>query len=76
VLYFIYKTCESAYSRRKTEVLEYIIGVEEAEKLWGLSAGYIKNLCAQGKIKSKKIGNTWVIDSRQENPSKSKKENR
>lgn len=50
-------------------MLENIIGVEEASKLWGLSPGYIKNLCAQGKIKAKKIGNTWVIDKTQPNPS-------
>ena len=55
------------------DVLENIIGVEEAAELWGLSAGYIKNLCAEGKIKSKKIGKTWIIDKTQENPSKLKK---
>lgn len=76
MVYFIYRTCVSAYIKEEFKVLEYIIGVEEAEKLWGLSAGYIKNLCAEGKIKSKKIGNTWVIDSRQENPGKSKRAKR
>lgn len=50
--------------------LSKVIGVEEAEKLWGLKAGYIKNLCAQGKVKSKKIGRTWVIDSTQSAPNK------
>lgn len=29
-------------------MLDNIIGVEEASKLWGLSPGYIKNLCAEG----------------------------
>jgi excisionase family DNA binding protein len=53
--------------------LENVIGVEEAAELWGLSAGYIKNLCADGKIKAKKIGKTWVIDKTQENPAKLKK---
>jgi hypothetical protein len=53
-------------------MLDNVIGVEEAEKLWGLKAGTIKNLCAQGKIKAKKIGNTWVIDKNQENPKKHK----
>lgn len=43
---------------------ENIIGVEEASSVTGLSPGYIKNLCAAGKIKAKKIGNVWVIDSR------------
>ncbi|WP_078548662.1 helix-turn-helix domain-containing protein [Litchfieldia alkalitelluris] len=51
--------------------LDNIIGVEEASKLWGLSSGYIKNLCASGKIQAKKIGKTWVILKDQPNPSKS-----
>lgn len=51
-------------------MLENVIGVEEAAELWGLKASYIKNLCAQGKVKSKKIGNVWVIDKTQENPKK------
>jgi len=54
-------------------VLEKIIGVEEASKLWGLTPGYIKNLCADGKIEAKKIGKTWVIAKEQDNPSQSKK---
>lgn len=49
--------------------LENVMGVEKASKIWGLSSGYIKNLCSEGKIKAKKIGNTWVIDKRQDNPS-------
>lgn len=53
-------------------MLENIIGVDEASKIWDLSPGYIKNLCAEGKIKAKKIGNTWVIDKTQENPRKLK----
>jgi hypothetical protein len=51
-------------------MLTDIIGVEEAAKLWGLSPGYIKNLCAEGKIISKKIGNTWIVDKNQENPAR------
>lgn len=47
---------------------ENIIGVEEAAKITGLSPGYIKNLCAAGKIKAKKIGNVWVIDKGQDIP--------
>lgn len=54
-------------------VLDKIMGVEEASELWGLSSGYIKNLCAKGKIKCKKIGKTWVIDKTQPNPAKSSK---
>lgn len=48
--------------------LDKIMGVDEASELWGLSAGYIKNLCAAGKIECKKIGKTWVISKVQPNP--------
>jgi excisionase family DNA binding protein len=43
-------------------MLDNIIGVEEASKLLKLSPGYIKNLCAAGKLPAKKIGKTWVLD--------------
>ena len=43
-------------------MLNNVIGVNEASKITGLSAGTIKNYCAEGKIISKKIGQTWVID--------------
>jgi hypothetical protein len=49
-------------------MLNNVIGVEEAAEKWELSAGYIKNLCAEGKISAKKIGKTWVIDGTQERP--------
>lgn len=49
-------------------VLESIMGVEEASELWNLSPGYIKNICASGKVNAKKIGKTWVIDKNQPNP--------
>lgn len=50
--------------------LNNVIGVEEASELWGLSPGTIKNYCAEGKVIAKKIGQTWVIDKTQANPSK------
>lgn len=43
-------------------MLDNIIGVEEAAAILGLSPGTVKNYCAQGKIKAKKIGKTWVMD--------------
>lgn len=49
--------------------LDSIIGVNDAAELWGLSPGYVKNLCAKGEVKAKKVGNTWVIDKNQDNPS-------
>jgi excisionase family DNA binding protein len=51
-------------------VLNKIMGVDEAAELWGLSSGYIKNLCAEGKIQARKIGKTWIIDKSQPNPAK------
>lgn len=45
--------------------LQMVIGVEEAAEMWNLSPGYVKNLCAVGKIKAVKIGKTWVIDKNQ-----------
>ncbi|MET1134704.1 helix-turn-helix domain-containing protein [Bacillus subtilis] len=51
-------------------VLDKIMGVDEASELWGLSPGYIKNLCANSKIECKKIGKTWIISKEQPNPKK------
>ncbi len=51
--------------------LENVMGVEEASERWNLSPGYIKNLCAEGKVEAKKIGKTWIIDKEQDNPSHS-----
>jgi Helix-turn-helix domain len=53
--------------------LDKIMGVEEASEVWELSSGYIKNLCAEGKIKSRKIGNTWIIDKEQPSPKSTEK---
>ncbi|MBO0961431.1 helix-turn-helix domain-containing protein [Neobacillus sp. MM2021_6] len=43
-------------------MLDNIIGVEEAAEILGLSPGTVKNMCAAGKLESKKIGKTWVLD--------------
>lgn len=51
-------------------VLDNIMGVNEAAKLWSLKPGYIKNLCATGKVRARKIDNRWIIDKNQPNPSK------
>ncbi|PFK62346.1 DNA-binding protein [Bacillus thuringiensis] len=42
--------------------LSNVLSVHEAASILNVSPGHIKNLCAQGKIVAKKIGNTWVID--------------
>lgn len=49
--------------------LDQVIGVNEAAKLWSLKPGYIKNLCAVGKVRAIKIDNRWIIDKDQQNPS-------
>ena len=46
--------------------LDHVIGAKEASKLWNLTEGHIKNLCASNTIISKKIGNSWVIEENQE----------
>lgn len=53
--------------------LEQIMSTHEAAKLWGLSPDHVKLLCRNGKVKAKKIGNSYVIDKNQPNPSKSSK---
>ncbi len=50
--------------------LDFVFGAEEAAEEWPLSAGTIKNNCAEGKILAKKIGKTWVIDRTQTKPGK------
>ncbi len=69
---FLTKTDTPAATIRELVInynsMEHLIGVNEASELWGLSAGYIKNLCAEGKLRAKKIGQTWIIDQNQENP--------
>jgi len=45
------------------------MGVNEAALLWSLKPGYIKNLCASGKVQARKIDNRWIILKDQPNPS-------
>ncbi|BAD65345.1 hypothetical protein ABC2811 [Shouchella clausii KSM-K16] len=56
------------HRNKQQHSLNNIMSAEEASKKWGLSAGYIKNLAAKGKIQAKKIGKTWIIDKNQPNP--------
>ena len=53
---------------KQKDALDHLISVADAAKLWGLSEGHVKNICAEGKIDAVKIGKTWVIDKRQPNP--------
>lgn len=51
------------------------MGVDEAAEKWSLSPGYIKNLCAAGRLASIKIGKTWVLDKSQPNPAQKEENN-
>jgi hypothetical protein len=46
------------------EILNFCIGTIEASKISGYAPRTIEGLCAKGIIKAKKIGCSWVIDSR------------
>ena len=50
--------------------LDNVMGLQEAAKKWGLSPGYIKNLCNDGKLDCKKVNNSWVLELDQPNPKK------
>lgn len=53
-------------------ILDKVMGVDEASELWSLSPGYIKNLAAEGKIEARKIGKTWILSKDQANPKQNK----
>ncbi|MED3466096.1 helix-turn-helix domain-containing protein [Bacillus thuringiensis] len=50
--------------------LDEVMGVEEAAEQWNMSPGTLKNLCASGEVKAKKIGNRWIVSKRQSCPKK------
>ncbi|WP_142300879.1 helix-turn-helix domain-containing protein [Shouchella clausii] len=62
------------YYKMQKALFDRFVSAEQAAKVWGVSAGHVKNLCRDGKIAAKKIGKTWVIDINQPNPSKNKNE--
>ena len=51
------------------DILDQIMGVEEAAKLWGYdNPDSVKRLCREGKVRAKKIGKTYVIPKDHPNP--------
>lgn len=50
-------------------VLDHIMGTEEAAGLWGISQDHVKRLCREGVVKARLIGKSWIIDKNQPNPS-------
>ncbi|MCR8928843.1 helix-turn-helix domain-containing protein [Priestia megaterium] len=45
--------------------LDHVIGAKEAAELWNVTEGHMKNLCADGEVVAKKVGNAWVIEKNQ-----------
>lgn len=45
--------------------MDHVIGAKEAAELWNVTEGHIKNLCSDGEIIAKKVGNAWVIEKNQ-----------
>jgi len=41
--------------------------------MWGITPQHVRRLCESGDVRAKKVGKTWVIDKRQENPTTYKK---
>lgn len=63
---------ETFYGRYEdSTLLQGIMGTEEAAEKWGLSNGYVKNLCNKGVIQARKIGPTWILDINTPNPKQS-----
>ncbi|MFD1066709.1 hypothetical protein [Oceanobacillus locisalsi] len=50
------------------DVLNQVMGVQEASGLWGLSPDRVKGLCQSNKVQCKKVGNSWVLLKEQPNP--------
>ncbi|MBC6975099.1 MULTISPECIES: helix-turn-helix domain-containing protein [Bacillus] len=56
------------YIHNDSDPLDEVMGVEEAAEKWDMPPGTIKNLCAAGEVKAKKIGNRWIISKKQQSP--------
>jgi hypothetical protein len=46
------------------------MSVEQAEKVWNITGGWIRKLCRDGKLKCIRIANAWFIEKDQPNPKK------
>ena len=56
-------------SDEKYNVLDHIMGTDEAAEKWGISQDHVKRLCRDGIVAARLIGKTWVLDRDQPNPS-------
>lgn len=52
----------------KRKPLDLVMGVEEAAPIWDLSPGRIKNICNEGGVPAKKVGQTWIVSKLQPSP--------
>ncbi|MEW4425876.1 helix-turn-helix domain-containing protein [Paenibacillus pabuli] len=50
------------------DLTNQLMSTEDASELWGLSQGYIKNLCNQGGVIAHKVGRSWLLLRDQPNP--------
>lgn len=51
-------------------VLDKIMGVQEAGKLWQLHPDSVKKLCQEGKLEARVVGRDWILTKDQPNPKK------
>ncbi|WP_339304542.1 helix-turn-helix domain-containing protein [Paenibacillus sp. FSL L8-0435] len=49
-------------------IMSQLMTTEEASELWGLSQGYIKNLCNEDNVIAHKVSRTWLLLRDQPNP--------
>ncbi|MHA7582067.1 helix-turn-helix domain-containing protein [Paenibacillus vandeheii] len=54
--------------RNMDDIMSQLMQTDEAAELWGLSQGYIKNLCANGDVIAYKVGRAWLLLREQPNP--------
>lgn len=50
------------------DLMNQLMSTEDASELWGLSQGYIKNLCNEGDVIAYKVGRSWLLLRDQPNP--------
>lgn len=43
-------------------MLDDLITIEEASKIYNLSGSYLRRLIRQERIRGRKLGTTWVLD--------------
>lgn len=57
----------------KEEILNQIMGVQEASAKWGVTPDRVKQFCEQGRFPCVKVGNNWILLKDQEKPTDPRK---